>query len=221
MLADMTIRQTYLDAALTVVNTLEHPAPARSWALPSALERMSIGDLAAHLARSIHLVQSYADQPEPTSPTPITAEEYFGGVPGLGDPDSTVNEGVRRRSQNDASPGPHEVASRARRSWQSVSAWLPAEPARRLTVFGGAAITLEEYLRTRLVEFAVHHDDLTVSLAPLLGPDDPPLPALDDEVRAMAIEVLVGVARWRHGDLAVLRGLARRERDAGEVLRVL
>jgi len=33
--------------------------------------------------------------------------------------------------------------------------------------------------------------------------------------------VLVGVARIRHGDMAVLRALARRERDPVQALRVL
>jgi len=33
--------------------------------------------------------------------------------------------------------------------------------------------------------------------------------------------VLVGVARIRHGDLAVLRALTRRERDQAQALRVL
>ena len=36
-----------------------------------------------------------------------------------------------------------------------------------------------------------------------------------------AIDVLVGVARIRHGDMAVLRALARRERDQVQALRVL
>ncbi len=37
----------------------------------------------------------------------------------------------------------------------------------------------------------------------------------------LAIEALVDVARVRHGDLAVLRALTRRERDSSEALRVL
>jgi hypothetical protein len=71
-----------------------------------------------------------------------------------------------------------------------------------------------EYLRTRLVEFAVHVDDLAVSV----GVPTPDLgSAADDE----AIDVLVGIARIRHGDVAVLRALARRERDDVQALRVI
>ena len=41
------------------------------------------------------------------------------------------------------------------------------------------------------------------------------------EAQAPAIETLLEVARLRHGDLAVLRALARRERDPVRALRVM
>jgi hypothetical protein len=37
----------------------------------------------------------------------------------------------------------------------------------------------------------------------------------------LAVEILMEVARIRHGGLAVVRALARRERDAVQALRVL
>jgi hypothetical protein len=75
-------------------------------------------------------------------------------------------------------------------------------------------MTLDEYLRTRVVELVVHADDLATSLGVELAP---PRPA----TCSVAIDVLVGVARIRHGDLAVLRALTRRERDQAQALRVL
>jgi hypothetical protein len=75
-------------------------------------------------------------------------------------------------------------------------------------------MTLDEYLRTRVVELVVHADDLAASVG--VEPV-PPQPA----TTAVAIDVLVGVARIRHGDMAVLRALARRERDTVRALRVL
>ncbi len=47
------------------------------------------------------------------------------------------------------------------------------------------------------------------------------LPDLPVEAAGLAITTLVDVARLRHGDLAVLRALTRRERDAASALRVL
>ena len=51
-------------------------------------------------------------------------------------------------------------------------------------------------------------------------PDVPPL-ELPAPASDVAIDVLVDVARIRHGRVAIIRGLARRERDDVEALRVL
>jgi hypothetical protein len=59
----------------------------------------------------------------------------------------------------------------------------------------------------------VHADDLAVSV----GTD---LPTLPPAALQIAISTLVDVARQRHGDLAVLRALSRRERDTLGALRV-
>jgi hypothetical protein len=73
---------------------------------------------------------------------------------------------------------------------------------------------LDDYLPTRLVETVVHADDLAVSTGAARVDFDPR--AFD-----VVIDVLVGTARGRHGDLAVVRALTRRERDDVEALRVL
>src|SRR5438309_1811510 len=65
-----------------------------------------------------------------------------------------------------------------------------------------------------LAQMTVHADDLAVSV----GVEPPRLPFL---ATTIAIETLVAVARHRHGDIAVLRALARRERDDIDALRVL
>jgi hypothetical protein len=65
-----------------------------------------------------------------------------------------------------------------------------------------------------VVELVVHVDDLATSL----GAEPAPLQPGTSRV---AIDALVDVARLRYGDLAVLRALARRERDQVEALRVL
>ena len=212
----MEIRQVYLAAAEVVARCLEHPAVARAWDTPSALERMSVGELAAHLARSVQQVRAFLENDDPAEATPITAEVYFAVLTGSADLDSPLNVGVRQRSADGAAAGPDGVARLVRQDLGELARELPETPAsRQVTAFGGNAMTVDEYLRTRLVEFAAHHDDLHHSLE---GAD---LPDLPDDVRTAAVEVLVGVARHRHGDRAVLRALARRERDTGDVLRVV
>jgi hypothetical protein len=64
------------------------------------------------------------------------------------------------------------------------------------------------------VELVVHIDDLAVSV----GRPTPDLPAT---ATACTIGCLLEIARTRHGDLAVVRALSRRERDPISALRVL
>ena len=84
------------------------------------------------------------------------------------------------------------------------------------------ALTLDEYLRGRCVELAVHVEDLelSVGLGPGLTAADPVPEPPDDLVRD-AVDVLVAAAVARHGGPAVLRALTRRERDQVQALRVL
>lgn len=77
----------------------------------------------------------------------------------------------------------------------------------------GGFTTLDRYLRTRVVELAVHGDDLAASVG--LAFDVPP--AVADIVFGVCLEL----ARARAGDLQVLRAFVRRERAAPGVLRVL
>ncbi len=81
-----------------------------------------------------------------------------------------------------------------------------------MVVYGGLRMLLDDYLATRCVEIAVHGDDLAESVG--LDVEVPP------EAARVAIEVLVAVAVETHGATRVLRGLARRERDTVEALRV-
>ncbi|MBL8929818.1 MAG: maleylpyruvate isomerase N-terminal domain-containing protein [Kineosporiaceae bacterium] len=213
------IRTTYLRAAEHVVQVISRPEIGERWQHPSALEQMSIGDLTAHLCRSIQLVAAFLDNEEPPADDVITPQAYFADIAGLDDRDSAVSHGVRERSRQDGGAGHAATLDSARRTLGLLATRLQHEPAgRRVSAFGGRAILLDDFLRTRLVEFAVHLDDLTVSL----GDDaaaEPEASALTDALSEV-IDLLVGVARRRHGDLAVLRALTRRERDLGGALHV-
>ncbi|MEV0718676.1 maleylpyruvate isomerase N-terminal domain-containing protein, partial [Asanoa sp. NPDC050611] len=56
-------RSAYLEAAAVAVDLLADPAVAKNWAEPSALAEFSVGGLAGHLARQIHLVAELVDAP--------------------------------------------------------------------------------------------------------------------------------------------------------------
>jgi hypothetical protein len=67
------------------------------------------------------------------------------------------------------------------------------------------ALTLDDFLLTRLVEVAVHVGDPAVSV----GLPTPPLPA---DVTGPVLDLLARLAVRRHGPVAVLRALTRVER---------
>ncbi|NLT52985.1 MAG: hypothetical protein GXX79_00125 [Actinomycetales bacterium] len=197
------------------------PRVAHGWADASVLAGLTVGALASHTARSVLQVENFLDAGEPQAAgddgtqDPVDAGGYFAGVAGLDDPGSAVNTGVRDRAALMAADGPQSLVADMAGCLRRLTARLPDEPAgRRVTAFGGQPMALDEYLRTRLVEFCVHADDLALSIG--AGPS-----ALPEVALRVAVDVLVGTAVTRHGAPAVLRALARRERDAVAALRVL
>jgi len=204
----------FLDAAATAVRLLERPELAGHWAGASVLPEFSVAGLAGHLLRGMSTVERYLGEPEPGE-AGISAASYFDTVIRSADIGDPANRAIRARGEEAAAGGPAVLASEARATLERLTSRLAGErPGRPVRVAGGLVMTLDEYLRTRVVELVVHADDLAASVG--VEPV-PPQPA----TTAVAIDVLVGVARIRHGDMAVLRALARRERDTVRALRVL
>jgi uncharacterized protein (TIGR03083 family) len=183
---------------------------------PSALAEFSVRGLAGHLLRAMTSLDGYLDRPDPAAGKVISAARYYAAV--LGDEtdiDSDLHRSVRRRGVEAAPGRPEDFAPEWGETAAGLSARLAGEPPERLVeVYGGLVLTLDEYLVTRLVELVVHGDDLAVSLG--VAP-----PALSPAATGLVIATLVEVARLRHGDTAVVRALARRERDAVGALRVI
>ena len=213
------IRETFLQAGRIATELVRHSAD--DWERPSALEYMTVGALCGHLIRAIGSVDAYLDRPEPEG-EPVSPAEYYSAA--LEDPeqsssaprlDSALHTAIRERSMEEATGGPAKVAERSAAVLERLTGRLQAESADRcVEVFKGICLSLDHYLITRMIELAVHADDLAVSL----GRSTPEMPPL---VMDLSIRTLVDVGRLRHGDVAVLRALTRRERDGVEALRVL
>lgn len=232
-------RLTYLEAAARAVDLIGDERVANRWHEESVLPGMTVGVLAAHLGRSLTQVEFLLDLdrdsdsgldsgsdldvgrdagggPGGTNVVVIDASTYFGTFEGIADRESDVSRGVIRRGTESAEKGLVAVVAQCCETLDRLRQRLASEPAdRRLSVAHrpGEIISLDDYLRTRLVEFAVHTDDLSLSIGAVLA--SPPT------ALAAAVDVLVGAARVRHGDLAVLRALSRRERDESDALHVL
>jgi hypothetical protein len=210
------IRAVTLEAGRAITPLLADERVAQRWAEPSALDRLSVGGLAGHLSRALETIEGYLAEPEPPDDQLLEADTYFAAALAMaGDLNSEMHRGVRERGEQAGSVGPAALVDEYRARLERVALLLEEEAAmRRVTVLRGAArMTLDDYLPTRLVEMVIHADDLAVSV----GAD---LPVFEPEALSIVIDVLVGVARVTHGDVAVIRALARRERDDASALRV-
>lgn len=198
-------RDAFLEAFHAAAAVLRRPEVGAAWEGLSALRDFSLRGLAGHLVRAGARVLVYLDRPVPQG-DPIPAAAYYVKV--LRDMD---DEGDHRRVRSDgeaaAATGWRGLVDEHARLKEALQERLAEEPPdRRLQVFGGHLMRLDDYLETRIVELLVHTDDLAASVG--LQPPEPPTAAAD-----IAIAHLVAVARLRHGDRAALIALTRRERD--------
>lgn len=208
------MRTDYL-ASLVVLRPLVEAA-APDWQSPSALAEMTVGDLAGHAARAAFTVEGYLSASPPTAGEALDAPGYFLALPELAAGiDADFHAAIRERAGVEAAAGPAALLDRFDAALASLGSTLPEQPPDRpVSVLDGLLLPLDEYLVTRLVEIVVHGDDLAASLAV-------PSPDFSPAAVQSVISCLVDVAARRHGDMAVIRALTRRERDVVEALRVL
>jgi hypothetical protein len=210
------IRDVYLTAAESTLALIEHDRTAELWHEASALEGMSIGSLAAHLARSVLQVKWFLDGKVTGEGYLVTAASYYARLEGTASRASALNQGVEQRSRETAAQGWEALVEVTRSTLTELRSRIPAEPTERRVAVAhcpGEELLLDDYLRTRLVEIAVHIEDLSLSLG--ISFEAP------SEAITAATELLFAAARERNGDRAVLQAMSRRERDITDALRVL
>ena len=126
------------------------------WALP-ALGEWDVRGLAGHTSRAILTVEAYLAAPEPAEATVADALAYYGALAGnIGDPVAVARRGVEAGAA--LGDRPAVVAAEALRR---ASARLAPQPPGRLVAVGPHALSLDEYLRTRVLELVVHSVDLS------------------------------------------------------------
>ncbi|HEV8556438.1 MAG TPA: maleylpyruvate isomerase N-terminal domain-containing protein [Actinophytocola sp.] len=201
------VREDYLAVARAAEGLLEEPAVAAAWGEPSALAEMSVRGLAGHLAYQVLIVRQVLGEPEPVEET-ITLLEHYGRVRWIGAPlDDEFNVGVRRGGEAEAADGPGGLAARVGAAVGELAGRLESEPERavRIPLWGAWSLSLNDLLVTRMMELAVHSDDLAVSV----GVATPELP---ESAVERVVDLLSRIAVRRHGATAVLRALSRAER---------
>jgi hypothetical protein len=203
----LTVSDAYLTTATEAVDLLSSQGVAERWDGPSALALMSVGALAGHLAYQVFSVSSALAGPPSTEDT-IPLLEHYARAAWIDAPlDSEANAGIRARAAQSAEPGPQALAERAAEALKSQHIEL-AKRSGEEAVFlpqTGWALRLDDFLVTRMLELAVHMDDLAVSISVAM-------PEVPDAAFDPVLLVLSRLAARRHGQAAMLRALTRLER---------
>ena len=213
------ISDGFFAAAGATLDVLARDEVARRWPDASAIERFTVGGLAAHVLVATGRTEQVLDDPEPVGAELVDVARFYAGnrVDDPTDLEQGLHPLIRETAEDGAARGPEAVRDDFAALVERLRVRLPHERPDRLVpvlqVRGGAT-PLETYLATRIVELVVHTDDLAVSAG--LGDVAPPPAAVD-----VVVEVFTAMARGGRGDLAVVRAFARRERASADVLRVL
>jgi hypothetical protein len=205
----------FLEMGDVVGGLLNEPAVEARWDEPSSLEHLTVGALAAHLGRAFTTTWLYLQADECTPDPDLDASTYFYNA--FDQPDADLAElrsNIVQRATDDAEPGVLALRSLHERTVADLRTKLIGEPAERgIEVFGDVCMQLDDYLVTRMVEAVIHSDDLCHSL-------DIDMPNFAPDVVDLVMVALLGMARERHGDIAMLREFARGERATGDRLPV-
>lgn len=203
----ITVRDAYLQAATSAAELLGRPAVAAAWNEPSALREFRVSGLAGHLAHQVLSVPAVLDNDVPEGSSIELLDHYSSVTWRTAGVHDEINVGIRDQGEQHAVDGPAALAERVATVAAALAAVLPAEPADRVVFlpWGPWSLRLEDFLVTRMMELAVHSDDLAYSV----GTDPPDLP---DAVLDPVLGLLTALAVRRHGQPAVLRALSRAER---------
>jgi hypothetical protein len=203
----ITVRDAYLQAATSAAELLGRPAVAAAWTEPSALPEFRVSGLAGHLAHQVLSVPAVLDNAVPENSTIGLLDHYGAAAWRTAGVDDDVNVGIRDQGEQNATDGPAALADRVATTAAELAAVLPGEPADRVVFlpWGPWSLRLDDFLVTRMMELAVHSDDLAHSV-------DTATPDLPDAVLDPVLRLLTALAVRRHGQPAVLRALSRAER---------
>jgi uncharacterized protein (TIGR03083 family) len=208
----------FLEAADGFSGLVGLPEVAARWNEPSAMEGYTVGAVVGHVRAAVGWLEPLLDRPAPSDLRPIGLGKYYAGmkIETAQDAQKSIHRVVRDLSNDAAQKGVEANAQRFRSLIKRLGVRLADEQNDRvldMRPLVPIAIGLNDFLRTRVMELVVHADDLAASV----GVDAPqPSPAS----AAVAIDMLMATARAVHGDLAVIRALARREQSSADVFPV-
>jgi hypothetical protein len=200
-------REAFLVAGESAAALLADPAVAAAWDAPSALADLTVRGLAGHLANQVLFVPLILAEPAPEG-EPVSLLGHYSRVSWIGAAlDDDINVGIRASGEDAAAGGPEVLAAEVGSALHALRGTLATQPADRVVhpPAGPWPMNLDDLLVTRMMEIAVHSDDLACSVQV----DTPPLPP---SVLGPVFALLTDLAIRRHGPTALLRALSRAER---------
>ena len=166
-----------LDAQWALAREWIGALPPETYAVPSVLAGWTVGDLVAHLERTLMLFEVL--EPAPGA-TPLTVGGYVAAYAGVAD---VIRDGAVETARGMA--GDPLAALDA--SWANRRPLLDGLVAGEVMRSVRGPIRSGNLVATRVLEVVVHTDDLARSL-----PDREP-PALDRAATALAVRLLLGI----------------------------
>ena len=163
--------------------------------------------LAGHLAHQVLTVPAVLSNDVPDGSLIRLLDHYSSVTWRTAGVDDEINVGIREQGEQHAADGPTALAERVAGVAAELAAVLPAESAGRVVFlpWWPWSLRLDDFLVTRMMELAVHSDDLAYSV-------DTDPPELPEAVLEPVLGLLTALAVRRHGQPAVLRALSRAER---------
>lgn len=207
---------TVFEAAENIVELLDDPETAKRWEEPSALQGFSVGGLIAHLLMGATYMHRLLDGPENVTGPVVSIGEYTASMK-MDDFDGDLHRYIRNKNERSAAHGAEPTIARLKKLLTTLQDRLRTESGGRLLDMRPTfpwVMSLEDRLRLMVLDLVVHLDDLAVSIGR-------PGAAANEAASSMAIETMLAAARFQHGDRAVIRALARRERSTPGVFPVL
>jgi uncharacterized protein (TIGR03083 family) len=158
-------------------------APAAAFGTPSPCPPWTVGELFAHVANAAGRVCGMLAGPEPGPGELVTAVGYYRADRRFSA--ATNADRIATAQRGAAGSGPDDLRTEFDRAWRAGLADAEAAPAgRRVRTRHGDLMLLTEFMRTRVLELAVHGLDLAAGL----GRD----PWLTDPAAAVVEELLLG-----------------------------
>jgi hypothetical protein len=204
---------------MDLLELVARPEVAQKWNEPSTLESWSVQTLVGHAVGPLDLIITDCEQPEPATPRFRGIVEYtrMARLERREDLELEGHQLIKVMADKRAAKGPAHVLEMASRWVEELKWMLPAmDPNKHVYLprMPPMAGSLAMMVMNRTMELTVHMDDLAVSVGV-------PTPPIRPEAGAMALTVLMSVARRANTDLEILRAMARGERAKPNATRAI